>query len=567
MIGKIKYLINHKNINPKEILCISFTNFTTDSLKKALGKQSIFDVDVFTFHKLSLEIIKKNGKNINICKDDLLSNIIKSFFKEDLLKDRNLLRSFIYDYVINNNINLSNLNIYNDEEIIISNFLFFNKIKYSYKCIGFYKKYIYAFYLEDYDLYIKHFSLESDTLDDIENIKEILKFTVLETYSQMFTENSIFDEIIMFLNKHNVVIEEESYEKIYEIFKSKGKKIESLSKTILTFINMFKSSNFDFNKFDEISKRVSKLKDKNKLLTVLEIIKKIYILYQVNLKNNKLIDFNDMINAATNIINNNDVFLKYKYIIIDEYQDTSYGRYKLISSIKNQNNSKLIAVGDDFQSIYRFTGCDVNMFIDFKKYFEFSKILYLTNTYRNSQELIKVAGDFIMKNKAQIKKNLKSFKRLDNPIKIYLYKEKSEIINLFKQIEEQNVFVLGRNNCDINFFKCKPFAVNNDTIVYEDKNIKFMSVHKSKGLESDAVVLVNLEDKMLGFPSKCEDDILISYLNNFKVYYPYDEERRLFYVALTRTKGNVYMFVPIKNKSIFVKEIINENKHLIRFIN
>lgn len=564
MIGKVKYLINCLDVKESEILCISFTNFTTDSLKKSLEKQKIFNVDVLTFHKLGMKIIKEKGETINICSDNLLDSIIKSFFNNDLLKNRKLLNSFINEYIIKNNICLDDLNICNDEEIIISNFLYFYNIKYSYKCIGFYKKYIYAFYLEDYDLYIKHYNLDTNTLDDIENIREMLNKNVLETYTQMFKEGTIIDELTPFLKNNNVKLNKKKEEEIYEIFKLKGKKIDNLSKTIYTFINMFKSNNFSFDKFDDITK---KLKKDQKLLTILEIIKNIYILYQVNLKNNNQIDFNDMINLATNIIKKMDVFLKYKYIIIDEYQDTSYGRYELLKAIKEQGNSKLIAVGDDFQSIYRFTGCDVNMFINFTKYFPFSKILYLTSTYRNSSELIKLAGDFIMKNKYQIKKKLKSSKRLKKPIKIYLYKNTKEIANLFQKINEKNLFVLGRNNNDINIFNINPFIIESDNIIYKDKNIKFMSVHKSKGLENDAVVIVNLEDKMLGFPSKCEDDILISYLNNFKVYYPYDEERRLFYVALTRTKGNVYLFVPIKNKSIFVSEIIKENRNLIEFIN
>lgn len=567
MIGKIKYLIERLKVNPEHILCISFTNFTTESFKKALQKQNIRNVDVFTFHKLSLEIIKQNKKIIHIAPTNLLDCLIKNFWKNDLLKDFTLLKNFIENYVINSSVHLNNLCIYDEEEIIISNFLFFCKVKYSYKCIGYYKKAHFAFYLEDYNIYIKHFNLEKDSLDDIENIKELLHFTVLETYSQMFTENTIFDIIKQFLDANNVVIKNPDYQKIYEIFCYKGNKIENLSKTILTFINMFKSGNHPFSKFDEIEKQLMKNKTNQKYLIILEIIKRIYILYQTSLNQNHELDFNDMINLATTIINNNEVILKYKYIIIDEFQDTSYSRYKLIKAIKQQKECKLVAVGDDFQSIYRFTGCDVNMFINFTTFFPFSKILYLTNTYRNSMELITVAGSFIMKNKAQIQKKLTSKKSNPKPIKIYFYKDKQEITSLFKQIKEENVFVLGRNNSDINFFQNTSFMIQDDNIIYGNKKIKFMSVHKSKGLESDAVVIVNLEDKTLGFPSKCEDDILISYLNNYKVYYPYDEERRLFYVALTRTKNNVYLFVPCKNKSLFVEEILKEHKNFIEFIN
>lgn len=531
MMGKIRYLVEYKNIKPEEILCISFTNFTTDSLIKAINKQVNYNIDVYTFHKLGLKILKNNIERIKIAKDSLLSEIIYKFFKNDLLKQRNLLEKFVINYCLVSNIKLNNedKNIYNDEEIIICNFLYFCDIKYIYKKIGIYNhKLIFAFYLPDYNIYIKHYMVDNTEekfkinsyLDDIENIRSLFDCKVLETYSQFFTDGSVFEVLKTFFKENSIVTNVKLFSKIYEIFIYEGNKFKNLSKTILTFINMFKSYDYSYSKFEEIEKELNRSK-KNKLLVVLEITKLIYDNYQLILKKDNMLDFNDMINLATEIIKENKVILKYKYIIIDEYQDTSFSRYNLIKTIKEQTSSKLIAVGDDFQSIYRFTGCDVDMFINFKERFEYSKILYLTNTYRNSKELIKVAGDFIMKNKYQIKKELNSNKSLNKPIKIYFYKDKNEIGHLFDKVTENNVFVLGRNNNDISFFYNNCFKINDDKVTFlkrNNMNIKFMSVHKSKGLESDGVVIINLEDKMLGFPSKCTEDILISYLNKVNVY-------------------------------------------------
>ena len=64
-----------------------------------------------------------------------------------------------------------------------------------------------------------------------------------------------------------------------------------------------------------------------------------------------------------------------------------------------------------------------------------------------------------------------------------------------------------------------------------------------------------MEDNILGMPSKIKDEKLLKYVNNTKDYYPYEEERRLFYVALTRTKNRVYIISPVNNQSIFLKEI------------
>lgn len=573
MIGKIRYLIEHKKVNPKDILCISFTNFTTSSLKKAIQKQTTYNIDVYTFHKLGLEIIKKKGLKINITSEKTLENIIKKYFNEEILVNRDTLYDFVTNCLLLEPIKFKESIVNNDEEIIIENYLYFYNIDYEYKLIGIYKqKSIYAFYLSKYNIYIKYYktSEESDNLNisnylnEVEIVRKYFKGKVLELYPYQFKDGTIYDVINDFFKKNNIKGRKNKINEIYNTFLCQN----YFNKIIITFINMFKSKAYSYQKFEEIDQKINKIKNKierNKLTILLKIIKQIYNNYQLYLIQNNELDFNDMILKATNLIEIGDVNINYKYIIIDEYQDTSYCRYKLIKAIKEINDSKLVAVGDDFQSIYKFTGCDLNMFLNFQNYFPNSKILYLTNTYRNSSELIKVAGDFIMKNKYQIKKQLYSEKKIYKPIKLYFYKRKNEIHNLLKNINEKDIFVLGRNNNDINFLK--DFDIIDNKIKYLDKNITFMSIHKSKGLESEAVIIVNLEDKPLGFPSKIEENILIHYLNNIKEYYPFDEERRLFYVALTRTKKNVYLFVPFKNKSPFISEIIKDNKKLIEFIN
>ena len=121
-------------------------------------------------------------------------------------------------------------------------------------------------------------------------------------------------------------------------------------------------------------------------------------------------------------------FLNYQYVIIDEYQDSSLIRVNLIQKLIKLNNAKLLVVGDDWQSIYRFSGCDINIFLNFRKYFKKVKTLKIINTYRNNQELIKVASNFVMKNPYQIKKKLNSFKHNSKPIKIFYYKKKERFL-------------------------------------------------------------------------------------------------------------------------------------------
>ena len=441
IIGKIVYLVKICNINANDILCISFTNDATINLKNNIKKNYNFDIDIYTFHKLSLSILKSHNIKYTIAKEDLLLDIIELFFNE-----------------------------------IIPN----NKI-----------------------------------------YQKALKYILGKTPTEK--------------------------EKV------------NLKRLITTFINLYKSNNYPITYYLLILKKIKytlNIKEyiKNKYLILL--IFNIHIMYQEELNKDKSLDFNDMINKTISIISNKGLIKKWKYIIVDEYQDTSITKFNLIKNIIDICNAKFLAVGDDFQSIYRFTGCNLHIFLNFTKYFNYSKIMPIINTYRNPQELINIAGKFVMKNKYQQKKNLISSKHLSNPVIIYYSNNKVSILKeILKLIESNNIMVLGRNNKDILKYIDNTYKQDNDIYTYQNKSFRYLTIHKSKGLESEYVILINVEDNLLGLPTKIKDEKILKYVNNTKDYYLYEEERRLFYVALTRTKNKTYILSPYKNESIFIKEI------------
>ena len=323
--------------------------------------------------------------------------------------------------------------------------------------------------------------------------------------------------------------------------------INNLTKLILSFINLYKSNyiNIDY---------LFNLYQKSHFITkdYLRIILEIYQIYNNELSSSGKIDFNDMLIKATIKINNNQHITKYKYIIIDEFQDTSLIRFNLIYSIMKQNNAKLFAVGDDYQSIYRFNGCNLDIFLNIKKYLKDINILYLDYNYRNNQSLINIANNFIMKNKKQIKKNIICLKDNYKPIKIYFYKDIKDLNKLIDSINT-HITILGRNNKDKDLFNIK-----------ENNKIKYLTIHKSKGLEDDNIIIINLYNNT--FPSKIKNHKIIDLIID-KDKYPYEEERRLFYVALTRSKNNVYLFTPYNNYSIFIKELLLHYRKYIEINN
>lgn len=136
---------------------------------------------------------------------------------------------------------------------------------------------------------------------------------------------------------------------------------------------------------------------------------------------------------------------------------------------------------------------------------------------------------------------------------------------------KQPILVLGRHSFDINeFIKLTPnsrimYNERNDKIEIEgikDIDIKYITVHKSKGLEAENVLVLNLKNHLLGFPNKMTDDPMLSLLLSDDEAYRFAEERRLFYVALTRTKNEVVLLIP-RDVSLFAEELVADNDFML----
>ncbi len=473
MIGKIRYLVEYKKVPLDQILCISFTNDATNSLKNTLKQYYNYDLPVLTFHKLALKILYHHKLNLTIADANTLNKIVENYFETTILEEQDA------------------------QNWILKHFFHKNKGKIDVK-----------------------------------------------------------------------VCKKQSFPQIYSKIKNSNQ-VKMYTKIIPTFIRLMKANQIKITALDQWilqSKFFHKWSSSDTYFLML--MKRLYIHYQKYLADNHQMDFDDVIDYAIAFLDKDKIFT-YKYILIDEYQDTSKMRYELIKAIIKQTNAKLIAVGDDFQSIYRFTGCNLDIFLKFKLYFPNARLFKIQTTYRNSQELINVAGSFVMRNPRQMSKQLVSSKTISKPIHIIYYQNFIlELKKLLNQLEYTQVYLLGRNHRDINpILKDSDFtSMDERKIRYKlrnDLDITFLTVHASKGLESDLVIILNMANDVLGFPSKLEDDPILKYVNPNQDFYPYEEERRLFYVALTRTKNVVYLMTPKKNPSFFIQELLHKNRRHI----
>ena len=329
IIGKVKYLIETNKALTNEILILSFTSSSSKEMKERIEKEINTEIDVYTFHKLGLEIIKKSSLNIpNIYTENLSSFITNTLY--ELIKDSNYISNLVNFYIsIKNNdlITLKGENVRYKIEVSIANFLYVNNIKYIYNN---------SFYLTDYNVYINYKN----------NIKSKNNIIINTKY---LNTQSLMNELL----KYKVKINPVSNKELLKILKNNGFYIE-MSSIFETLINLIKNNN-------QTIKNIKKIKLNHNDKVLLSLLEPIYLRYNEYLKINNLIDFNDMINLSTNCIKENLFIHNYKYVIVDEYQDISHGRFNLLMSLKNQKFYKLFCVGDDWQSIYRFSGSDISL--------------------------------------------------------------------------------------------------------------------------------------------------------------------------------------------------------------
>ena len=560
---------------------------------------------------------KVEKQEIKIISEQELNEIEKEIDKlietdENTASARQARLNAVVEKLFDNTISLKYEKVKSVEELIICNFLYINGVKYIYE--GKYKyhttttshaQYTPDFYLPDYDIYIEHFGIDENNrcpqycaidelkyLEGIEWKRKIHKEngTIMEeTYSYEHKNGVLIEKLKEILKKYNVkmkpLTKEETVGAILKL--SNDAEFGEFYKLLETFLSLFKSNGYNESKIDEFlesAKANPNRFQRDKHVAFLTIFKRFYNEYSKELQDNHCIDFNDMINQSTDFVSTAKLprNFQYKYIIIDEFQDISVSRFKLVDALRKQTNATVMAVGDDWQSIYRFAGSDISIFTKFKDYFGTTEILRIEQTYRNSQQLIDIASEFIMANPNQIKKDLKSNKKLEKPVSLIWYKatwEENELDQEENSIarklifilekfgnEEKNILLLGRNNFDVNilegsrFFKFK--YDDNDVIIESDLfpnlHMKFLSIHKSKGLEADEVIVLNNRNNTTGFPNKIVSDSILSYVMTAEEEYLYAEERRLFYVALTRTKNHCYFMVP-DEYSNFIEELSSDS--------
>lgn len=628
IVGKVKYLTEIKKINPQNILLISYTNKAAAELTARMG---IAGLRGYTFHKLALDIIgQTTGQKPSIYEntDALFVKIYHELLNDKKFK-KSVIEYFI-DYQTPEkewekrknerrqqlseqkevrlkatfpDMDGKTVYVRSEQEQKICFALSSLSVKFRYE-----EPYehplvdeMHSQYKPDFSIYfeqggetkriyLEHFGVDEHGLVPIWFAKdrgityeeanqkyndgitwkkaahEKFGTKLLTTSSADFHYSDIREKLKTLLEKADVSIQEKTDAELYDMVLPPNSKHEkAFIRLVVTFVTLIKSS---CKSVDEVLRQTKNAGDERSTFIIKNIFQPVYKRYIEELANINQIDFTDAILQATDICRSSHP-VKYDYIIVDEFQDISVDRYNFLKVLREGNPpAKLYCVGDDWQSIYRFSGSDMALFNQFSDYFGQTEINKIETTYRFGEPLVSLSSQFIQRNEAQIKKNIHPFNpQVKTELQFCDY-ERRDYCNVIGQLVasiplDKSVFLLGRYSFDdyyLSFMYKFVKEGNRFFYIIGDRKIEFLTVHKSKGLEADYVIILQCNKDTYGFPSLVSDDPVLNYVLTKSDQYPYGEERRLFYVAITRAKVKTYILYDRRFPSVFVDEFLHPEK-------
>jgi len=641
LITRIAYLIRRKpdSVQSNRILAIAYQNKDVKQIEHRLRERyNIDDVEVRTFHKLGKEILQKIGRKFDrseIVDENKKHEIIRGLYQHRLT-DSEYYRLFLqYVKTLHDDeksdsfenkaeslayaqkrayFAINNTRVNSKAEKEIMDFFLMNKlnsepiaIDYEPDLPGFRPD----FGLPKYDLFIEHWALNEkgevpEWFDQTtEAYKEKMQFkkewfakngkTLVETFAYEYDETNP-DKFIELLKRRVIEKLQTRNEGRFEFTALTYSELVEVAwgpykdpvDDIVNFITNAKTYGISPQK---ITEKIRNGKWSRKQVAFGNLAVKVYADYRDHLTRANKIDFEDMINEAiAELDDNKNLYANiYDHVLIDEYQDISAQRYKLIRKLLERNPTcKLFCVGDDWQSVMAFSGSNLDFFVNFEKYFEKPAVTKISTNYRSIKTIVDAGAQLIKKNgSCQISKTTLSSRDEERPIMVLRSPHKENYrMRYYEQTAEdcltriaeyirkgflpQDILVLSRfmRTRVHRTYKFHPIIrtlldkakeMGIDMIcddARDESKIRVLTVHKSKGLEAKAVLVLNVIKDAYGFPSEIEDSsIYAPARENYPEQDPKEEERRLFYVAMTRAKEDLIIYTWEPSKSEFLDEI------------
>ena len=605
--AKIAHLVRNQGIPPENILVLAFNRDAAQEIRDRLP-EDLRAANVSTFHAFGLQVIASRSKapTISTMASDpyALAKAIESILGE-LINDPDLgnvairlmanmpadykapfdfknegeYRRYIREVELRA---LSGDRVKSFEELGIANWLTQNGIAFRYErtypedtANKERRQYQPDFWLPGYDIYIEHFALNesgrapegwTDYEEGVQwkrNKHRENGTALIETYSWQHREDTLLPILRQKLGEAGVEFDPISREQL--IARLGRERISPLCSLLCAFLNHAKSSNLPHQ---ELERRAQDASDRKRADAFLEVFRKIREDYETRMAEEKAIDFHDLINQATESMASGEAENRYTHVLVDEFQDISAGRMELLKVLQKPELAYFL-VGDDWQSIYRFAGSRVSLVRHVSEHLGHTRTETLTQTFRFGRKILEPSSRFIQQNPEQTRRTLQpNLSVNDKGITVVASREPADGLRaVIKDLaesddyeEKDTIMVLGR-------FRGSRAALRLQGPKTRDK-VTFRTVHTAKGQEADYVVILDLKDSKYGFPCRVEDDpilkLVLPPLEDGE--YQFAEERRLFYVGLTRAKKGVYLVTDERRPSPFVRELLKAYGKEIRQI-
>lgn len=623
IVAKAAYLIERGIRQADEILLMAFGKDAADEMASRIKARAGATVDALTFHALGYGIIREveggspalaahasDDAQFRVLLHDILINdvakrsglgkLILKWFSEFYWPYKSewdfKTKDEYYRYVEAHELRtLQGELVKSFEECEIANWLYLNGIAYEYEPEYEHelpendrRAYTPDFRLSESGVYIEHFGVRksrgpdgSDRLTtaphvDRERYLEGMAWkrkvhrdhgtTLIETYSYEQVEGrlteALHEKLALFVELRPI-----STDKALAALTELGR-VDAFTQTLGTFLRHFKSSGASI---DQCRAKGDKAENAQRSLAFLKIFEPLFDAYQRRL--GERIDFEDMIIRAAEHVESGRYQSPYRHLLVDEFQDISEGRARLLRALKAQHaDARIFAVGDDWQSIYRFTGSDIHLMRNFGEEFggsigsaqDVHRTVDLGRTFRSVDKIALPARRFVLQNPSQIEKTVEPAGTANaSAIKVAYYSRAQDGAALraaLDQIAENatgdvSVLLLGR------YHHLRPKNLQKLASSYANLSVRFMTVHAAKGLEADHVVVLRATSDRMGFPSEIVDDPVLDLVLPKPEKFDHAEERRLFYVALTRARTSITLLADREKPSVFVRELVENPEY------
>ena len=600
LVGRVKYLVSSERTTEDQILMLAYNKDAAEELSRRT-KASGINVTAQTFHAFGNSVIKAPGERTGVAFGDPgeISKFLTHQLEHGLDDDskKGLARYFAQELVPYRDFEefeslneyaayvratiprtLMNEQVKSHGEWLIANFLFSNSVSYTYESLYEAGKSPKDRHKPDFSIsssdntpiWIEYFGTDrlnsvapgiskEGYLDGIKWKKEVHArngTNLIELYYYDLKESTLLNKLEAALILNGVKLKPKSADEILSQANEIGYDSRFL-KVCEQFLGHVRANRLSTT---ELSQRASAQERER---TFMHVFNQFLSAYENELSRLKLPDYAELIHGAADAISSSKYKFSFSHVLVDEFQDISSDRNRLINSMKTANPKlEVTCVGDDWQSIYRFSGSDVSIMRESSKPKMIRKRVDLTATYRLPQVIADISRSFILKNPLQLEKEVHSKTDLDVPGKVVTHwdmEQKENDENLALVIER-----IGEDSKDPSMsIRVLARYVNNlpnKKLIekYWEGPVDVSSIHAAKGLEADYVVVMDMVQDFRGFPSTIEDDPVMRLVMPEKDLHQHGEERRLFYVALTRARRETHLISPISAPSLFTLEMLKD---------